>query len=335
MLRLAQAASSEYFSAYGTPPNQRRTGVTKDRPGGNMDGELNVVPFYGGWKYVFRPKDERIAERIAWLMEGAVENGSYIGYGQGSLASDGGKYPREGVFDALFAMVSPETRKIKNLCNCDCSSLVAACVYSCGTLDPKLYVPEFRTMWTGTERQMLMATGAFVELTDPLLLELGTGIKRGDILLMEGHTAVSIDDDDHKDTYPVVICGCAFSRIRKGPGIEYETITTVGEGKILNAEGKAVDKDGDIWYRVIYDGVYGYTSAMYADPLPTAKCTSDTWLRKEPGTKGAQIIVIPKGATVYLTGAKKTALSGVIPRVWYECIYGGHRGWASSLNIDG
>lgn len=333
MLRLAQAASSEYFSEYGTPPNQRRTGVTKQKPGGNMDGELNIVPFYGGWQYVFRAKNQKVAERIAWLMEGAVANGSYIGYGQGSLATDGGKYHREGVFDALFKMTDPDTRKIKTLANCDCSSLVGACVYGCGKLEPKLYDPNLRTMWTGSERDIIMKTGAFVELTDPLLLELGTGLRRGDILLKTGHTAVAIDNDDHHDTYPIIIYNCAYSRIRKGPGMEYDTIATVGAGAILNAEGKAIDGDGDIWYRVIYGGQTGYTSALYADPLPEARCTGDTWLRKEPGTKGAQIIVIPAGATVYLTGEKKMALSGVIPRVWYGCVYGGHRGWASSLNI--
>ena len=74
MLRLAQAASSEFGTKYGTPPNQLRTP-------GKLDGELNVVNFYGGWQYVFRPKDEQTAERIADFVLGAVENGAYIGYG--------------------------------------------------------------------------------------------------------------------------------------------------------------------------------------------------------------------------------------------------------------
>ena len=319
MLRLAQAASSEYFSTWGVPPNQRRTP-------GKLDGELNIVPFYGGWEYVFRPKNEKVAERIAWFMEGAVENGDHIGYSQ--CNSD---FPREGVFDALFEMANPDTRKITSLVNCDCSSLAGACIYNSG--DPRLYIPELRTMRTGTERETLNASGAFVELTDPLLLELGTGLKRGDVLLKTGHTAVAIDTDDHRDTYPIIIFNCAFSRIRKGPGVEYDTLATVTAGTILQAEGRATDSDGTTWYRVIFGDRTGYTAARYADELPEGRCTADTWLRKEAGTKGQQIIVIPRGATVYLTGEEKTALSGLIPRKWYECIYGGHRGWASSLNI--
>ena len=128
MIRLAQAASSEHFSAWGEPPNQRRTGVTASNPGGNMDGELNVVSFYGGWEICFRPVTTNLGDKIATFMEAAVRNGQYIGYGQNN-----GKYPREGVFDALAKLKSTDPAKIKTLCNCDCSSLVGAAVYYAGT----------------------------------------------------------------------------------------------------------------------------------------------------------------------------------------------------------
>ena len=189
---------------------------------------------------------------------------------------------------------------------------------------------ELRRVCNKYGLQIYADTGAFVEITDPLLLELGTGLKRGDILLMEGHTAVAIDSDDHHDTFPVLISNCSKSRIRSGPGMNYETIEIISNGDILEAEGTATDEDGFPWYRVHADeDMIGYTSSAYATPLPQGRCTADTWLRAEAGTKGKQIIVIPKGAKPYLTGkAQKVSL-----RVWYECIYGGHRGWASSLNI--
>lgn len=317
MLRLAQAASSEYFTEYGTPPNQRRTP-------GKLDGELNIVPFYGGWTYCFRAKDPKKAEKIAWMMEGAVENGACFGYGQNSLKSDGGKYPRTTAFDALFQMTKPDPRKVKTLVNCDCSSSAGFCVYFAGIYEPKL-----RTMWTGTEREILMGTGKFIEIVDPLLLELGTGLRRGDVLLKPGHTAIAIDDDDHRDTFPVMIQNCSMSRVRLGPGMEYETYEVVKAGTILDAEDTANDSDGFPWYRIILVDMAGYTSSAYAAPLPQGICVNDTWLREDAGTKAAQIIVIPKGAEPYLTGAKKK----VLLRTWYECIYGGHRGWASGLNV--
>ena len=317
MLRLAQAASSEYFTEYGTPPNQRRTD-------GKLDGELNVVNFYGGWEYCFRAKDKAIADKIAWMMEGAVENGDHFGYGQDSLKSDGGRYPRTSAFDALYKMTKADPRKVTTLVNCDCSASSGFSVYFAGIYEPKL-----RTMWTGTEREVLMGTGQFIEIVDPLLLELGTGLRRGDVLLKAGHTAIAIDDDDHHDTFPVMIGNCYMSRVRSGPGTEYETVEIVKAGTILDAEGTANSADGFPWYRVLMEDMAGYTSSAYANPLPEGKCTGDTWLRKEPGKKGEQIIVIPKGATPYLTGAAKT----VNLRKWYECIYGGHRGWASSLYV--
>lgn len=326
MLRIAQAASSEYFTRYGTPPNQRRTP-------GKLDGELNIVDFYGGcWQYVFRAKDKAKADKIAWMMEGAVMNGNYIGYGQDSLASDGGKYPRTTAFDALFKMSNPDPRKLKTLVNCDCTSSMGFSVYFAGVYEPKL-----RTVWSGTAREILMGTGEFIELTGPLMLELGTGLRRGDILLWhnaktnEGHAAICIDDDDHRDTFPVMITNCAHSRIRSGPGVEYETLQIVTKGDILEAEGTTTDMDGFPWYRVQVDtlDMMGYTSSAYATPLPQGRCTGDTWLRAEAGKKGKEVIVIPKGAKPYLTGRQTKV--GI--RVWYECVYGGHRGWASSLYL--
>ena len=326
MLRLAQAASSENFGAYGTPPNQRRTGVTSYAPWGNRDGELNIVPFYGGWAAVFRPKDEKKAEKIAWLAEGAVDNGSYIGYGQGSLASDGGKYHREGVFDALFQMSEPDTRMIRNLANCDCSSLAGACTYFSGIYEPKL-----RTMWTGNEAEILMRTNEFIKLTDPLLLEIGTGLRRGDILLKPGHTAIAIDTDDHADSTPARIADCYQCNMRTGPGVDYKIMNVLNEGMIVYILSTAWDEDGDEWKKVQFGGNIGYIAAKYVKTMPSAsEVTGDVWLRIGPGKTYDSIIVIPKGTPeCYLTGSSKK----VLLTTWYECIYGGHRGWASGKYI--
>ncbi len=321
MLRLAQAASSEYFSEYGTPPNQRRTP-------GKLDGELNIIPFYGGWEYVFREKDSEKAEKIAWIMEGAVENGDHFGYGQASLASDGGKYPRTTGFDAIFEEPSHDPREVKVLCNTDCSAGSGFSAYFAGVKDMRL-----RDMWSGNAREILMSTGEFVELTDPLLLELGTGLRRGDILLKTDHMAIAIDDDDHLDTFAVKIEGCAMSRIRTGPGKDYDTIAEVEAGTVLNATGSSTDETGKVWYKVMWEEKIGYTSSKYAVPLSETLCIADTWLRKTAGTSGKEIIVIPKNATVYVTGDTCKAFSGIIRRTWVKCVYGGHIGWASSLNI--
>ena len=319
MLRLAQAASSEYYSEWGMPPNQRRTGVTKDNPGGNMDGELNVVPFYGGWEMIFRAKNPDLAESIAWMMTRVVMNGSYGGYSQCNT-----EYPREGLFDALKRLNVdgiPDPMDIKELFNCDCSSSAGAVVYHSGVKDIRL-----RTMWTGSEEEILMSTGEFSKLTDSLLLSIGTGLRRGDILLKKGHTAIAIDSDDHYSSIPYWIRNCYACYFRTGPGTSYDIIDVFHNGDIVNV---VLDVNG--WKEIrTFEGKEGYVSSLYCDkPLNTTVATGNVWLRETPGTDGNPIIVIENGATVYVTG--KTTVVGT--RVWKECIYANHRGWASSLYV--
>ena len=327
MLRIAQAASSENYSAYGIPPNQRRTGVVEDNPGGKMDGELNVVQFYGGWEKIFRPKDQEFADRIAWMMTRVVMNGKYGGYGQASFATDGNKWPRTGLFDALMRLVKehkediPDPMHIEELFNCDCSSSTGAVVYHCGVKDPRL-----RDMWTGTQEEILMSTGMFDLVTDPLTLSIGTGLRRGDILWMTGHTAIAIDTDDHYSTIPYWISNCYACNIRMGPSTEYNIITVVHGGDIVY-----VIDPYEGWKLVeTMSGEKGYVSGMYCSkPLSSVKAKGDVWLRQTAGKDGIPIIVMQTGETVYVTGAE-AKVSG---RVWKECIYANHRGWASSLYV--
>lgn len=179
MIRIAQAASSETFSKYGTAPNQRRTGVTVSNPGGNMDGELNVINFTGGWEAVYRIGDSAIADKIATFMERAVANGSHIGYSQDST--------RFGVWDALASMNSTDPSQIKTLVNCDCATLVGAAVNYSG-----IKRADLRGLVTWRMDAILTSAG-FKKLTDKDLLQSAVGIKRGDILWETGHTAVALD----------------------------------------------------------------------------------------------------------------------------------------------
>jgi len=312
MIRIAQASSSELYRAWGTPPNQRRTGVTKDKPGGNMDGELNVMAFYGGWEKVFRPVESGKGDKIAYLAERTVMNGGYIGYGQNN-----GQYPRTGLFDALLKQGSnPDPMIIHQLINVDCSSMVGACVYFAGIKSGAL-----RDMWTGTERDVLMKTGQFVELTDKTLLQSGVGIKRGDILWKTGHTAVALDSDSEQETTPAVIWDCAACNLRSGSGVNYKVLKTLHPGDIV----QKVSRADNGWWQVKSGAVYGYVSPKYVKDLKTMTATGNVWLRDGAGTKATEIIVIPKGAAVYVTGV--TIKNGLT--TWYQAFYAGKEGWAS------
>ena len=188
--RIAQASSSENFTKYGKSPNQRRTGASRAKPEGNLDGELNVTSWYGGWECVYRAVDPAIAEKIANFAYRAVANGNYIGYSWSG---------NTGVFDALRAKNSTDPMDIDTLVNCDCATLVGAAVYYAGIHDDGL-----RAMVTWKEDAVLMGTNAFVKLSSKELCEQGNGICRGDIMWKEGHTAVAIDNDPAYSVKPMV-----------------------------------------------------------------------------------------------------------------------------------
>ncbi len=312
MIRLAQASSSEFFSAWGVPPNQRRTGVTKQNPYGNLDGELNISPFYGGWTIVFRPVSSNLAERIAHFMEQAVKN-PYGGYGQNN-----GQYPRTGLFDALLKLKSTDPMDVKTLFNVDCSSLVGAAAYFSG-----VKMNALRTMYTGTERDIFRTSGEFVEITDKTLLQSAQGIRRGDILWKEGHTAVALDTDTKQETTPVLIWNCSACNLRSGPGTEYDVIRPLHPGDVVQMISRA--ENG--WAQVKAGAAIGFVSPKYYKQLSTMKATGNVWLRKIAGEikKETEIIVIPEDATAYVTG--ETTRVGLTK--WYRAFYAGREGWAS------
>ena len=181
MIRIAQASSSENFTKYGKAPNQRRTGASRAKPEGNLDGELNVVDWYGGWEAVYRAIDGEVAEKIATIAYRAVANGNYIGY------SWAGNYE---LFDAMKKKGTDDPMDVDTLVNTDCAAKVGVCVYFSGIKDERL-----RTMTTWKEDEILMSTNAFIKVTDKEMLETGKGIQRGDILWKTGHTAVALDSD--------------------------------------------------------------------------------------------------------------------------------------------
>ena len=181
MIRIAQASSSENFGRYGIAPNQRRTGVTEKKPEGNLDGELNVIPWHGGWECVYRPFDEVTADDIAAFVYRAVCNGSHIGYSWSG---------NTGLFDALKNIGSTDPMEVKTLVNTDCAALIGAAVFFSGIEDNRL-----RTLTTDKMDKVLLDTGCFVKLTGHNICEKGKGIRRGDILWRSGHTACALDTD--------------------------------------------------------------------------------------------------------------------------------------------
>lgn len=128
------------------------------------------------WTSVIRPKDSSAAEKIATAMEQACANDN-IGYDQNQ---------RTTLYTQAKA-VNWDLSKIATACECDCSALVAVCVNAAG-------IPVSKDIYTGNELSSLKATGKFDVYTTSQHISSDTYLKRGDILLGSGHTAIVLSD---------------------------------------------------------------------------------------------------------------------------------------------
>lgn len=131
------------------------------------------------WLKVIRPKSSTHAEKIAKAMEQACANNN-IGYDQ---------YQRTTLFSAA-QKVKFDLSKVKTKVETDCSALVAVCVNAAG-------IPVSKDIYTGNEATALSNTGKFTILTDSKYLTSDKNLKRGDILLGSGHTAIVLSNGEN------------------------------------------------------------------------------------------------------------------------------------------
>ena len=134
------------------------------------------------WHTVFRPKDSGIAEKIAKAMEQACANDK-IGYDQSQRTT----------LYTLAKAVNWDISKITTACECDCSSLVAVCVNAAG-------ITVSKDIYTGNEKAALKATGAFTIYTESNYVSKADYLKRGDILLGNGHTAIVLSNGSNAES---------------------------------------------------------------------------------------------------------------------------------------
>lgn len=149
-------------------------GKAKGGKAGDQTGrEISTQEYYNsskGW-YCLRAYDKSIAEKIALAMIEACENNN-IGYDQNQ---------RTTLITQLKAL--GKISRITTPCECDCSSLVRACVLQASGKD----VGNFNT---ANERSVLLLSRMFYEVPFNFKSELC----RGDILVTKtkGHTGVIV-----------------------------------------------------------------------------------------------------------------------------------------------
>lgn len=149
------------------------------RAGDQTGKEVSTQAWYKhkkGWR-VLRCKDADKAEKIARAMQAACDNAN-IGYDQ---------YQRDSLYNAAKG-VDFDPARVDTPCETDCSALVRVCCAYAG-----IAVGNFRTT---NEAKILLASGAFEEMTGVKYTDESTYLKRGDILVTktQGHTVVVLSD---------------------------------------------------------------------------------------------------------------------------------------------
>jgi hypothetical protein len=216
--------------------------------------EVCIINWYNKpWTTVIRPKDSKVAEKIAFAMEQACANDK-IGYDQTQRTT-------------LYAQAKAhnwDLSKITTACECDCSSLVAVCVNAAG-------ISVSKDIYTGNQMAALKATGKFDVYTDAKYVGGSSYLKRGDVLLGTGHTAIVLSDGDNA----------------------IENKTTSNSINVVTSTKKATDPA-----RFFDKGMAG-----------TYKTTA-SWLnvRNGAGVTKKSMVVIPKGTVVKHYGYYSTSL---------------------------
>lgn len=199
------------------------------------------------WICVIRPKSSAAAEKIAKAMEQACANDK-IGYDQGQRTT-------------LYTQAKAcgwDLSKITVACETDCSALVAVCVNAAG-------ISVSKDIYTGNEKSALVATGQFETYTSSDYVGSSAKLKRGDILLSNGHTAIVLGTSSGSEntSYSGKGIGTATAKgtmnIRSGAGTGYKSYGTISKG--TSVEVLEILSSG--WYKIVWPGAscgYAYTS---------------------------------------------------------------------------
>lgn len=310
---IGHAGSNEYGGTHG--------GV----PGDQTKTEVFIRSWYNRpWNVMFRPKDAKIAEKIAVAMEQACTNDN-VGYNQNNRTS---LYyaAKEKNWD-----ISKITKKV----DCDCSSLIAVCCNAAGLKVDK-------DNWTGVQRKNLQATGAFTTYTTSQYLTQDTYLRRGDILLYEGHhTAVVLSNGSN--TKPAIDyrgkgIGFAVSlgsmHIRTGSSTSYPIVDTIGPG--TKVEVLEVLANG--WYKIVYphitvgyafvsnagDGYFRYEPNPAANYRGLAIATTSMNVRTSNTIAGKILGTVSAGT--------KLNVIDIMPNKWYLVNWQGKEVYVSNAN---
>ena len=229
---------------------QYRGGQAGDQTG----KEVYILNWYdGGWTTVIRPNSSALAEKIATICEKGCSNNN-IGYNQ---------YNRNSIYIEA-KKVGLDLSKITTPCDCDCSSFVSTCCI-CAGLSPNIFFAGNNMRVTGNLIQACEATKEFTIINSYNYTKSKDYLKRGDILVADGHTVIVLSNGSKVDqiattvtianTFKVKVMVKTLN-VRSGPGIKYAIMHQVKNGGVFTIieerEGWGRLKSGAGWIDLQY-----------------------------------------------------------------------------------
>lgn len=237
-------------------------------PGDQTGDEVRTRAWYSRpWNCVMRFRNPAMADRFAYAMEAAAKN-SHIGYNQ---------YQRNTCLYHARAVGYDPSRIAVN-CETDCSALATlACIYA-GIPEAALY-QSGNSSTTGNLRARLAATGLFDVFTTPDYTGAPGKLRRGDILLYEGHHVAGVVQGasataqaDHAESFDESLKGqyevtAGQLYMRKGAGKDKSVLATLREGDVVRCYGYNTRADGKRWLYVQSGSLTGFCSELYLKKL--------------------------------------------------------------------
>lgn len=209
MVRIGHASQDENKKAKG------------GKAGDNNGKECCVRSWYSKpWHTCLRPKDPKVAERMAHCCE-VLAIGDYVGYDQN----------QRNTLRKELLKVNWIPEQLRTLCETDCSAFMSVCAEASGVALYTQYTSG-NAPTTSNMVNKFYATGMFDVLTDKSYTKGYTRLRRGDILVGNGHTVMVLDNGSIKEDKPIL------SKGSKGTWVK-----TLQERLVANGYKIKVDSD--------------------------------------------------------------------------------------------
>lgn len=301
----------------GSARSDERGKITGGKAGDQKSGkEVSTQNYYvhsKGWR-VLRAKDAAKRKLIAQAMKAACANDK-IGYDQ---------YQRNTLYN-LAAKVGFDVSKVTTACETDCSALVRVCCAFAG-----IKVNDFNT---SSEAKVLLASGAFTELTGEKYTKKSDYLAAGDVLVTKtkGHTVIVLTDGSKVEGEPVSVSYKLGDRILRNGSegedvkelqklliqLDYDLGKWGADGDFGDATEKAVRHFQTI-AKITVDGEVGSDTLAALDKALKVEdgdgepvnaqfvriVGGNCYVRSEPNTSGTKLGVVYDGKLLPYKGQK-------------------------------